>query len=96
MSPTLITLFSFLAAMSVILVFVFAGLSAQSSPQARIRRRLLAISQNPDASRADIYGLLKGTQYSTISWFDHFLARLQFARPLDLLLQSRRHRYPGW
>ena len=88
MSPTLITLFSFLAAMSVVLVFVFAGLSAQSSPQARIRRRLLAISQNPDASRADIYGLLKGTQYSTISWFDHFLARLQFARPLDLLLQS--------
>ena len=88
MNPSLIALFSFLAATSVVLVLVFASLSAQSSPQARIRRRMVAISQNPYTSQADLHGLLKGSQYSTISWFDHFLARLQFTRSLDLLLQS--------
>src|SRR6266540_4235785 len=88
MSLLLIALFSFLAASSVILVFVLFASTANTSPQARIRRRLTTIGRSPYASQAEIQGLLKNSQYSSISWFDHLLARLQFTRALDLLLQS--------
>jgi tight adherence protein B len=47
-----------------------------------------AISHNPYASQTDLHGLVKGSQYSAIAWFDHFLAQVQLARRLDLLLQS--------
>jgi len=87
MNVFLIAFFSFLAATSLIIGLVLLTLAVQSSPQARIRRRMTTISRNPHASQAEIQRLLKGALYSELPWLHHLLARLQFARHLDLLLE---------
>jgi len=87
MSLFFLTLFSFLAAVSVIMMIVMLAMAAQTSPQARISRRLIAIGNNPDASQAQIQDLLKGSAYSNISWLDALLSRLNFVRGIGPLLE---------
>lgn len=87
MSLFLVTLFSFLAATSLIIMIVMLGMAVQTSPQARIRKRLLAVGSNPYATRAEVQGLLKETMYSQIPWVDGFLRQLNISRSVDLLLE---------
>jgi tight adherence protein B len=87
MSLFLVTLFSFLAATSLIIMIVMLGMAAQTSPQARIRKRLLAVGSNPYATRAEVQSLLKGTVYSQVPWLDLFLRQLNISRAVDLLLE---------
>ena len=87
MSLFFLTLFSFLAAVSVIMMIVMLAMAAQTSPQARITRRLITIGNNPDASQAQIQDLLKGSAYSNISWVDTLLSRLNFVRGIGPLLE---------
>jgi len=87
MSIFLITLFSFLAATSLIVVIVLLVTAVQTSPQARIRKRLTAIGRNPYASQAEVQSLLKGTLYSDLPWLNDLLTRLNFVRGLSILLE---------
>jgi len=87
MSLFLVTLFSFLAATSLIIMIVMLGMAVQTSPQARIRKRLLAVGSNPYATRAEVQSLLKGTIYSQIPWLDGFLRQFNISRAVDLLLE---------
>ena len=87
MSLFLVTLFSFLAATSLIIMIVMLGMAVQTSPQARIRKRLLAVGSNPYATRAEVQSLLKGTIYSQIPWLDRILRQLNISRAVDLLLE---------
>jgi tight adherence protein B len=88
MSLVLVTLFSFLAATSLIIMIVMLALAVQTSPQARIRKRLLAVGSNPYASRSEVQSLLlKGTVYSQVPWVDTLLRRLNISRAVDLLLE---------
>src|SRR5262245_35665420 len=87
MSLFLVTLFSFLAATSLIIMIVMLGMAVQTSPQARIRKRLLAVGSNPYATRSEVQSLLKGTIYSQIPWLDAFLRQLNISRSVDLLLE---------
>ena len=87
MSLFLVTLFSFLAATSLIIMIVMLGMAVQTSPQARIRKRLLAVDSIPYATRSEVQSLLKGTIYSQIPWVDRFLRQLNISRSVDLLLE---------
>ena len=87
MSIFLITLFSFLAATSLIVVIVLLATAVQTSPQARIRKRLTAIGRNPYASQAEVQTLLKGTLYSDVPLLNDLLAGLNFVRGLNILLE---------
>ena len=87
MSLLLIVLFSFLAAMSLIIVMFFVPMAVQNSPQARIKRRLTTIGRAGYASRADVQNLLKSSLYSDVPWVNALLSRVQFAKHLDLLLE---------
>ena len=68
-------------------MIVMLGMAVQTSPQARIRKRLLAVGSNPYATRAEVQGLLKETMYSQIPWVDGFLRQLNISRSVDLLLE---------
>ena len=75
MSILLITLFSFLAAMSLIVILFMLPMAVQDSPQARIKRRLTAIGRLDYASKAEIQSLLKTSVYSEVPWLNQlFLA----------------------
>lgn len=87
MSLLLVALFSFLAATSLIIMIVMLALAVQTSPQARIRKRLLAVGSNPYASRSEVQSLLKTTVYSQIPWVDAFLRRTDISRSVDLLIE---------
>ena len=87
MSLSFITLFSFLATTSLIIIIVMLAMASQTSPEARIRRRLIAIGRNPDATQAQIQGLLKDSAYSQVPWFNVLLTRLNFVRGLDNLFE---------
>jgi tight adherence protein B len=88
MNLVLVSLFSFLAATSLIIMIVMLALAAQTSPQARIRKRLMAVGSNPYASKSEVQSLLlKGTIYSQIPSVDAFLRRLDISRAVDLLLE---------
>jgi hypothetical protein len=87
MNLLLIALFSFLAAMSLIIVMFFVPMAVQNSPQARIKRRLTTIGRAGYASRADVQNLLKSSLYSDVPWVNALLSRVQMARHLDLLLE---------
>jgi len=87
MNLLLIVLFSFLAAMSLIIVMFFVPMAVQNSPQARIKRRLTTIGRAGHASRADVQNLLKSSLYSDVPWVNALLSRMQIAKPLDLLLE---------
>jgi tight adherence protein B len=87
MNLLLIVLFSFLAAMTLIIVMFFVPMAVQNSPQARIKRRLTTIGRAGHASRADVQNLLKSSLYSNVPWVNALLSRMQIAKHLDLLLE---------
>src|SRR4029077_8379918 len=87
MNLLLIVLFSFLAAMSLIIVMFFVPMAVQNSPQARIKRRLTTIGRAGYASRADVQNLLKSSLVSEVPWVNALLSRMQVAKRLDLLLE---------
>jgi tight adherence protein B len=87
MNLLLIALFSFLAAMSLIIVMFFVPMAVQNSPQSRIKRRLTTIGRAGYASRADVQNLLKSSLYSDVPWINTLLSRVKFAKHLDLLLE---------
>jgi tight adherence protein B len=87
MNLLLIVLFSFLAAMSLIIVMFFVPMAVQNSPQARIKRRLTTVGRAGYTSRADVQKLLKSSLYSEVPWVNALLSRLPVAKHLDLLLE---------
>lgn len=87
MNLLLIVLFSFLAALSLIIVMFFVPMAVQNSPQARIKRRLTTIGRAGHASRAEVQNLLKSSLYSDVPWVNALLSRMQIAKHLDLLLE---------
>ena len=87
MSLFLITLFSFLAVTSFVVMIAMLVMAVQTSPQSRIRKRLMTIGRYPYASKAEIQGLLKGQLYSEIPWLNAVLARLNFVRRIDILIE---------
>jgi tight adherence protein B len=86
MSITLIILVSFLASTSLAITVVLLTLAVQSSPQSRIRRRLLAVARNQQGLRREARILLKDSVYSSIPGVHRFLSQSSLARNLDLLL----------
>lgn len=87
MSLLLITVFSFLAAMSLIVIVFMLPMAVQNSPQARIKRRLTTIGRMSYASRAEIQDLLKSSVYSDVPLVNELLSRVQVVRQIDLLLE---------
>ncbi len=87
MSLLIITMFTFLAAMSLIFIIFMLPMAVQDTPQARIRRRLTSIGRMTYASKADIQNLLKTSIYSEIPWLNSLLSRFRLIRHLDLLLE---------
>ncbi len=87
MSLSFITLFSFLAATSLIIIIIMLAMASQTSPEARIKRRLIAIGRKPDATQAQIQGLLKDSTYSQVPGFNVLLTRLNFVRSIDNLFE---------
>jgi tight adherence protein B len=87
MNLLLIVLFSFLAAMSLIIVMFFVPMAVQNSPQARIKRRLTTVGRAGYTSRADVQKLLKSSLYSEVPWVNALLSRLPIAKHFDLLLE---------
>jgi tight adherence protein B len=87
MSLLLITVFSFLAAMSLIVIVFMLPMAVQNSPQARIKRRLTTIGRMSYASRAEIQHLLKSSVYSDVPLVNELLSRVQVVRQIDLLLE---------
>jgi tight adherence protein B len=87
MNLLLITIFSFLSAMSLIVILFMLPMAVQNTPQARIKRRLTAIGRLESASRTEIQGLLKSSIYSEIPWLNVFLSGIPITRQIDLLLE---------
>jgi tight adherence protein B len=87
MNLLVIVLFSFLAAMSLIIVMFFVPMAVQNSPQARIKRRLTTVGRAGYTSRADVQNLLKSSLYSEVPWVNALLSKVKFAKHLDLLLE---------
>jgi len=87
MSLFVITIFSFLAAVSLIVIFFMLPLAVQNTPQARIKKRLTAIGRMDYASRAEIQSLLKTSVYSDIPWLNSSLANFSLTKKIDLLLE---------
>lgn len=87
MTLLLITIFSFLAAMSLIVIIFMLPMAVQDTAQARIKRRLTAIGRMGYASRADIQNLLKSSIYSDLPWLNIVLSRYRLVQSIDLLLE---------
>jgi tight adherence protein B len=87
MSLFIITVFSFLAAMSLVIIIFMLPMAVQNSPQSRIKRRLTAIGRMSYASRSEIQSLLKNSVYSDVPLLNDLLAQLQLIRKIDLLLE---------
>jgi tight adherence protein B len=87
MNLLVIVLFSFLAAMLLIIVMFFVPMAVQNSPQARIKRRLTTVGRAGYTSRADVQNLLKSSLYSEVRWVNALLSRVPVAKHLDLLLE---------
>lgn len=87
MSVFLISIFSFLAAVSLIVILFMLPMAVQDSPQARIKRRLTTIGRLDQVSRAEMQSILKTSIYSQIPWVNEILSRWQFIHSLDLRLE---------
>lgn len=87
MSILVITLFSFLAAISLIVILFMLPMAVQDSPQARIKRRLTAIGRLDYASKAEIQSLLKTSVYSEIPWLNQFFSQIQYMHRVDVFLE---------
>ena len=64
MSLFLISIFSFLAAVSLIVILFMLPMAVQDSPQARIKRRLTTIGRLDQVSRAEMQSILKTSIYN--------------------------------
>ena len=69
------------------IIIVRIVMASQTSPDARIRRRLIAIGSNPNATQSQIQDLFKVSTYSQVPWFNVLLSRLNFVRGIDNLLE---------
>jgi len=87
MSLLVIALFTFLAALSLVLIIFMLPMAVQNTPQARIRRRLTSIGRLNYASKAEIQDLLKSTVFSEVVWLNELLGRFRFTRHIALLLE---------
>ena len=87
MSLLLITVFSFLAAVSLVVILFLLPMAVQDTAQARIKRRLTAIGKLDYASKAEIQSLLKTSIYSEIPWLNNFLSKQPLMQRIDLLLE---------
>ncbi|HXG50517.1 MAG TPA: type II secretion system F family protein [candidate division Zixibacteria bacterium] len=87
MSLFLIALFTFLSAMSLIVILFMLPMAVQDTPQARIRRRLSSIGRMAHASKSEIQSLLKSSVYSDTPWLNELLGRFAIMRRIDLLLE---------
>ena len=87
MSLLVIVIFSFLAAMSLIVILFMLPMAVQDTAQARIKRRLTAIGRLEYASKAEIQSLLKTAVYSEIPFLNEYFSRVQFIRRVDLMLE---------
>jgi len=87
MSLLLITIFAFLAAVSLVVILFLLPMAVQDTAQARIKRRLTAIGKLDYASKAEIQSLLKTSIYSEIPWLNDILSKQRFMQRIDLLLE---------
>ena len=87
MNVFVITIFSFLATVSLIAILFMLPMAVQDTPQARIRRRLTAVGRLASASRVEIQSLLKTSLYSEVPWLNAFLAKYRLVRQIDLLIE---------
>lgn len=87
MSLILIAIFSFLAAVSLVVILFMLPMAVQDTAQARIKRRLTAIGKLDYASKAEIQSLLKTSIYSQIPWLNEILAKQRLMQRIDLLLE---------
>jgi tight adherence protein B len=87
MNILIIAIFSFLSALSLIVILFMLPMAVQDSPQARIKRRLTSIGRLDQASRAEIQSFLKTSIYSEIPWVNDFLSRIMFMHRIDLMLE---------
>jgi tight adherence protein B len=87
MSLLIIVIFSFLAAVSLIVILFMLPMAVQDTAQARIKRRLTAIGKLEYASKSEIQSLLKTAVYSEVPFLNEYFSRIQFIRKMDLLLE---------
>jgi len=87
MNILIIAIFSFLSALSLIVILFMLPMAVQDSPQARIKRRLTSIGRLDQASRAEIQSFLKTSVYSEIPWVNELLSRIKFMHRIDLMLE---------
>ena len=66
MNVFVITIFSFLATVSLIAILFMLPMAVQDTPQARIRKRLTAVGRLASTSRAEVQNLLKTSLYSEV------------------------------
>jgi tight adherence protein B len=87
MNLFLISIFSFLSIVSLVVILFMLPMAVQDTAQARIRRRLTAVGRLGEASRADIQDLLKTSIYSEVPWLNAFLSKYSIIRKIDLLIE---------
>ena len=87
MSLFIISIFAFLAAVSLIVILFMLPMAVQDTPQARIRGRLTTIGRLDRASRAEVQSILKTAVYSEVPWLNKILSRSKLVRRIDLLLE---------
>jgi tight adherence protein B len=87
MSLLLIAIFTFLAAMSLIVIVFLIPMAVQDTAQARIKRRLTTIGHMSYASRSEIQNLLKASIYSEVPWLNSLLSRFPLMKTIDVNLE---------
>jgi tight adherence protein B len=87
MSLFIISIFAFLAAVSLIVILFMLPMAVQDTAQARIRRRLTTIGRLDRASRAEVQSILKTAVYSELPWLNDLLSKSKLVRRIDLLLE---------
>ena len=87
MSLLIISIFAFLAAVSLIVILFMLPMAVQDSPQARIKRRLTTIGRLDRVSREEVQSILKTSIYSQVPWLNNFLSRFKIIRRIDLMLE---------
>ena len=87
MNLLLISIFSFLAAVSLIVILFMLPMAVQDTPQARIKRRLTTIGRLGQTSRAEMATILKTSTYSEIPWIHDLLSRIKLVHSIDLRLE---------
>src|SRR5262249_8268325 len=79
--------FVFLACASLVVTAILLFTAMQTSPQARIRKRLGTLVDNPAASQRELRDLLKDSSYSDIPWLQNILPNIDLARKVAVLLE---------